>query len=446
MSVIINGETVNTLFFEERDNVVSLSRSGNIIIRYRLVFHPSSVIETSSTYDEQAYFEWNITSVPNIYPLQDWTITDVTNRCLDLAEPLYGDEKPRFVLDPEDAEKYANVLSPEFTMTACTLREQLKVIGGYIHAEPRLVWPNVIKFVPISQQGRALVDAYNVPYTYRENSININEYCTSLRSNAANLVQSLAYGVGTMSDPATGTEQSSYRSVRTETVYARIVEGNAVIATQYPIYSIEDVHVGIDDFLTPVSVKNFVFEETEYAANLKDTYDVFPLSKAYAIYYTRGQKNIKGMYYKAEQTPSIFVPDAFKNKYSISLILSNCTEEKTLAQIDNELVSHPQWLIAQVTYRPIYPALLSHSKPTFDANAPAFEKIYQQSENLLESLYFGENIKGVAARLGNVQEQRTYVLSRLGEIPRLSETAITDPAGPPPLIRSVTLPFSSFII
>ncbi|MBQ7788049.1 MAG: hypothetical protein IJ398_00175 [Clostridia bacterium] len=41
-------------------------------------------------------------------------------------------------MNPVQARKWENELAPEFTMTQCTLREQLKIIGGYIHAEPRL--------------------------------------------------------------------------------------------------------------------------------------------------------------------------------------------------------------------------------------------------------------------------------------------------------------------
>lgn len=41
-------------------------------------------------------------------------------------------------MNPVQAKKWENELAPEFTMTQCTLREQLKIIGGYIHAEPRL--------------------------------------------------------------------------------------------------------------------------------------------------------------------------------------------------------------------------------------------------------------------------------------------------------------------
>lgn len=419
-SIHINNNGVNTVI-SSLVKGATITPRGYVTVKYKIVLRPIEDL-TGYANDRVMYFGWSLVAATNQYPLRKWTITDVTNRCLELAEPLYGTETPRFMMDAEDAARYANVLAPEFSMTACTLREQLKIIGGYIHAEPRLVWPNVIKFVPIAQQRRAMVDVWNVPYTYRENSIGINEYCTSLRSTASNLVQSLPYGAGTMYEPARGVGEGAYRSMRSEIAYVRITEENAIIATQYPIYQIEDLRVGIDGNLTPVPVKKYVFEQTEYAANLSDTHGEFPKSKAYAIYYTQGQKNIKGMFFRAEEPPSIFIPDAFKKKFSISRILARCTSEKTLQEIENLLVENPQWLIAQVVYRPIYPALLSHGKPLYDSDAPKFEKIYQQGENLLESLYFGENLKGAAARLGNVQEQRTYILPRLSAVPSLSET------------------------
>ena len=76
-------------------------------------------------------------AVQNKYPLKKWTVTDVVNRCLELIEPLRGNENPRYRFNGvnydigvaqkpytvgSQAEKYDKVLAPEFAMTKQTVR------------------------------------------------------------------------------------------------------------------------------------------------------------------------------------------------------------------------------------------------------------------------------------------------------------------------------------
>lgn len=84
------------------------------------------------------YIYYRIEVVENQHPTKRWTFTDAVKRVLQLAEPLYKGEEPRFKLNDAQAEKYANTYISETTMTSCTLREQLKHLRNFIHAEPRL--------------------------------------------------------------------------------------------------------------------------------------------------------------------------------------------------------------------------------------------------------------------------------------------------------------------
>jgi hypothetical protein len=66
--------------------------------------------------------------------------------------------------------------------------------------------------------------------------------------------------------------------------------------------------------------------------------------------------------------------------------------------------------------------MISHSKQKYVPNEIPFAQNYSQSDNLVETRYFGENIKGVAARLGNLEEERTYSFRSVNDLPNVGET------------------------
>lgn len=421
-----------------------------IFLTYRIVIHKTGV--ESYTDDKAIRITYTLTAIQNEHPLKRWTVTDEVNRCLELADPIFIQDFVPFTTDitlnASDAAKYDKVLAPEFSMTECTLREQLKIIGSFIHAEPRLTFKESdgelkkeLYFDPIAGFEEAV--ASSDAYTYRECSLSINQYCTGIRTTATNLVQSLQYASGTMIDPSrdasgAGTGLTAYRSLRAEESYARVTENNGMFSTQLPIYSLADLKIGILSvdadgtssvgtplaswWLKPTSVKDYVFEETEYAANLSNYAGAYPYSKSYALYYTIGNKGIRGMFYRAPTQLGSILPDAIVGKYTVTNILAACTTERTASQIEAYLQKNPGCLVAQVTYKPIYSALLSHEKQAYTPNATRFEQIYNQGENLIESLHFGEHVKGVAARLGNVEQTRTYVFYDFSRVPKITQT------------------------
>lgn len=81
-------------------------------------------------------FYYTFAVVENKNPLKKWSITDVINRTLDLAEPLRKGEKSRFKLQGMNwdgtiqpntqADKFNKILAPQFSFTKQTLRECLQ--------------------------------------------------------------------------------------------------------------------------------------------------------------------------------------------------------------------------------------------------------------------------------------------------------------------------------
>lgn len=385
--------------------------------------------------------KYQFATVENHFPLTPYTITDCVTRCLELAEPLQKGEIPRFRFEGvtydvstgernptytagSQAERYDKVLAPPFTMTQCTLREQLKIIGGFIHAEPRLT-DGVITFEPFCGNELAEVTLTNgnkiplnqYPYAIRKKSQDINEYCTSVDTRVENVVNSIDTRKGSIVDP----DGNNYKALRSEVINARITDTNGIATTAYPIYEIEKLTCGIakrnpqnaTDLwqLEPVDITDYVVEETAYNAILSSYDGSYPYSKAYAVYYTQGSPHIKGLFYKA---PSV-LDNAFKN-YSIVNILSQVTG-KSPKDISDD---YPLYSF-QITYKPIYNARFTHSKPYIDPAENPRTLFYNQSENLIETSYYGENVKGAVARLGNAQQSLTYYFNDLDNIPKAGQ-------------------------
>jgi len=115
----------------------TLLKVGNYSIYY--AYGTCDFLPSGWRYDKPTtYATYNISAVENKLPLKSFSVTDVINRVLDLAEPIRGTEKPKFRLNAEQAEKFDKITAPQFSMTKQTLRECLQEIGSFIHGEPRL--------------------------------------------------------------------------------------------------------------------------------------------------------------------------------------------------------------------------------------------------------------------------------------------------------------------
>ena len=188
---------------------------------------------------------YDFVCVENKLPLKQSTITDVINRLFDVCEPIHKGEKPRFRLNVAQASLFDTMIAPQLSFTKQTLRECLQEIGNVIHGEPRLTpkkdssgWYYEVSF---ELYGGMQDSRLNVRYTKQEVKQSINSYCSHIDSNAENIVNQLDRFSGVITEPYV----SGYKTVRTESMYTRIEEGNMIIATQQPIYTVEKLECGI---------------------------------------------------------------------------------------------------------------------------------------------------------------------------------------------------------
>ena len=327
------------------------------------------------------------------------TITDVVNRLLAITETQRVGDTPRFSFNSTQATKYSSVLAPEFAMTKCTLREALQQVGAYIHAEPRLK-DNVIYFDDLGKREYATIPENYVSYTTTQD---IEQFCSEIDSNVDNLVNTDDEQSGTMIEPFA----NGLKTTRVEIGTVDIKDDNAFIETTKPIEKIVKVEFGyLNDNTFVGDITPYIYENAEYSA--LDSYDgIYPYSKAWALYYTQGQRNIYGLQYEQ--------PDAI-SPYFRKMAIVNIIERvlgTSISATDNPLAK----MQFRVTYIPVVNMRIKQHKSYIGSTKQKSVLAYNASANKVDTDYYGENLKGAVERLGNIEKTITYCTKSLSNIP-----------------------------
>lgn len=357
-----------------------------------------------STYYQGSSYTFSVISPTQT--LTPYTITDVVNKLLAIVKTERVGSLPRFIFNSEQATKYSSVLAPEFAFTKSTLKECLDQIGGYIHAIPRLSG-RVLYFDELGTNETTLL-----PYEYISHQENqdIEQYCSTIDTNIDNLINIDNANDGTITEPF----NNGYETVRTETTGVRITDDSAIIETEYPIEKILKVEVGyLSDGTLVGDITPYIYENAEYQA-LSGTIGDYPYSKAYAIYYTQGEKNLQGLNFK--------LPNPISSVFSDPAII-NIIERKTNNPNIQNLFNVQEFvgLAFRITYFPVVSTRIKQYKSNILLGEFPEEitNIYNQSANKVDSTAYGENLKGAVARLGNVEKVKTYIIPKLADLPQI---------------------------
>ncbi len=393
---------INNLFYQRFYNTL---KEGDYTLIYKVRYVFNYQVE-ERTRDFTITYDLHIQNQKNTKDaLPLWNAWTVCERLLNIVEPLRKDEQPRFKLDQNQKQWFESVETPELQITNSTLREALQVVGSYIHAEPRLIKQNNEYIITFDKYGSGdyseFVNNYK-NYGSLLNSINIENYATNLDSNIDNFVNSLDNSTnGSIIEPFL----NGYKSVLAEGSYVRITDENMYIATNYPIRSIKKLICYLDKRMWDLTP--YIFESAEY--NQLSSYDdEYPSSKSYALYYSIGQKGVYGLNFKRNKLLQEW------SEYSIVKILKAVSG-------NTASVSSVNLLSFQIEYTPIYPARVQQNKSIVSAGKK-WTKPYNQGQNQIEVQYYGEHLKGVIARLGNVDKTITYVIPNFPTIyPKVGE-------------------------
>lgn len=391
-----------------------LQQSGIYVFRYIGAIHCTNMVMAGGSFTSPFTVAFYITVIPNFAPKPRWNIRTVLERILNNNRLRLQSESSPFVLDPTQAAEFEKIESPELAITNKTLKEALDIVGGFIHGIPRLVRGadgelNTIKFDMLGGTERAALNDPRWGYITQIYSQGVEDYVTELDSSVNNLVNSIDPVEGSVTEPY----RSGFTSTRSEELYARISEENMVIATSQPIYSIQKLEV-VDTQGNVGDITGYVFEGAEYG-RLSSFEGVYPMSKAFAIYYTLGQKNIKGLNFKSPN-----VTNGALTNYAITNIIKAVTGDDN---IDASIWDEGGYakLKFRITYTPIFSTRLTIHKTYYEVGAPQSSLYYNQADNLVETRYYGENLKGVAARIGNPERLITYLVGTFTLIPRAGQ-------------------------
>lgn len=416
VSIQKNGAVEGGFFIEDGEN--------------KIVYKFSTYNTASSAGNGDYVYTIIIHGVINHYPLKPWTNEEVINRVLQLAEPLRAGESPRFVLDKVNSgvtEKQFQALAPEFTFTRMNMREVMQTVGGVLHGEPRLhLYDDYTgRWTYDKYGGNTLATYKNFAtgaikplntwrYTTNRQNQDIEQACTKLDSYQDNLVNRINWRNATIAKPSENLSHGI--TLRADNLYLRLGEddGAAYIPTDLPIDKIVSLECVYREDGETVSkdITAYVVPQSVYD-NLSAYGSSYPNSKSYALYYTLGERNLKGFFFK--ETSALGSTD---KDYSIVNILKRAGVPSSVYDDEDKYFT----IEFRLTYVPIYSTRIQHSKVYLNDHLSAPRVInYSQGDNSVETRFFGENIKGAVQRLGTVERYVSFNFRYAENIPKAGD-------------------------
>lgn len=338
------------------------------------------------------------------------TITYVVESLLSTCETIRKGDEPRITFNKEQAELYKDIICPEMSFPKQTLWEALRQIGGVIHAMPR-VRDNVLYFDSYDKTEYSAIR--NKKPISETGAFDIEQFCSTIESSVDNLISMDNSSQGAIEDYG-----GLFKTIRTEQTTFQIREDNCFIETSLPIGRILKVEVGYlpngeGEYVGDITP--YVFERSEYDA-LSSYDETYPTSKALALYYKLGERNIGGLSFKVEDAvSSVFRAPAIKN------IIAH-KKGQDLTWWDNLFSTFKIFnLQFRVTYQPYYSATLRQVKPNLKDLKFKSVLSYTQGANSISTSAYGEHLKGAVARLGTAEKRKVYILKNLKDIPNVGD-------------------------
>lgn len=333
-----------------------------------------------------------------------FTITDVINNVLQTCECLYEDEAPRFVFNELQSVEYSSIEAPDFSLKG-TLWEALNEVGSFIHAIPRL-HNNIVYFDKLGSSQETNVNLSN--YCSNTTKFDIEQFVTAIDSTVDNIVNVDDKNQGSIIAPF----NKGLKTVRSETGVVQLTYDNIIIETREKIEEIISVECGyISNGQYVGDITPYIFESAEYNA-LSSLGGQFPTSRAYALVYTQGQKNISGLNFK--------IPNAVSSVFSQPAIINIIARKLNInpLSIANENLMNLQF---KIKYIPIISARIKQSKNNIEDIVYVSNLDFNQTSNKINSFAYGENMKGTIAKLGNPEITKMFLFNNLNNIPNIGD-------------------------
>ena len=347
-------------------------------------------------------FYINLVEQTEIPATPRYTITGVVNRLLNTYECKNVLETNKYSFDIDQANQYASVISPEFSITRCTLFEALRQVGGFIHAMPRLK-NGVISFEPFGSDVTAKINDYRVK---KSSTWNIEEYCDCIDSQVDNVMNTDPDGSGATVEPSFG----GFNTVRAEG-RVLITDTDIFIPTNEDIMKVNAlvIYYSLSNGTTgSVDITDYVYEKSLYDL-LSSCKTVATESKAFSLYYTQGQQGIHGLTFTVNDTaiPEIFKKPAIRNIIQLEANLTD-GDANNINLFD---------LGFEISYTPKCSVRVRQHKSNINSTKNSRTLVFEQQASFIDNKYYGENMKGTVERLGNEDIEETYIFPNVSYIP-----------------------------
>ena len=284
---------------------------------------------------------------------------------------------------------------PEMSFTSgASLKENLDQLGVILHAKVRMK-NKVVYFERLTKQEQSSLPKTEIDGA---DSFTSEKYGGEVQTFAQNVVN---YNDGT------GTVTNLFaKTLRTEEGNVRIGDNDSFISTEFPIEKIVNV-VYVHKVQTDNGEKtqedditDKVVESTYY--NTLSSYSG-TLCKAQYIYYTQGQPNIKGLFFKA----NVLMSGSGFDKYAIQNVIGTASD---LIYKD---------LLFKVTYIPICNIRASVPRPDGKGGRASFP--LNQSESRTDANRIGRKMYATAVQLTSNSPQKTYIVPPGGTLPTVGK-------------------------
>ena len=350
------------------------------------------------------------------YSIKNYTIKDVLEILLDTAKPLFGNEEAEYKLDltTEQLQKWSDMESPEFHFAnGRSLYENLKEVGDFLHALPKVKIEGGQKKIYFQELGkREPASIKGVPYGNRQ-QFSVADYANAVEANFANLINAVDENDGSVVEPY----QGGFITLRSDSY--RIKEEDSYIPTAFPIGSkvtkviVSNVYgvTGTDkEKCKDVEITPAIYEENAYLL-LSSFSGSFPSSRTCALYYKTGERNIQGLWYRAEEK-ALDILNSLQ-RYSITNIL-NYFGGHDYSSYDYTSLQF------QVTYIPFIDGRARQERTEF-LGGDRMILAHNQSANQLSASAFGESLRGKVAMLANPSESKQYLFASIDDVPRAGD-------------------------
>ena len=302
-----------------------------------------------------------------------------------LRIPGAGDFQP-FGLNATTAGRLENIEFPESFPTRKNLREFIFQVGNFINAVPFMENNKTsVDFRFLDDESNEIDEPHYQSFTTTQDS---EQYCTEIDTIMENIVVEGDKQQGSITEP----NAYGWKTFRPKEPDVRMTDENTVMETVYPINELIKVSALYQDTSADV---DYNIDLTPYILESK-TYDLLNNEdKLKFLYYTKGSKNIEGLYYNVRWFNLIPSTPAIRQ-----IIL-----EAIGGLPNNSDIKNLKYRIEYIPFNRNIRAVVTRNKDEDFTRKHSFNS--NQTDNIVSTGAYGDYLQNHIERIG--KKERVYI-------------------------------------